>query len=194
MIALFLSLSSLCVCLTAIFPPLLTIALFPFFSFPFFFALLHNIKSFRPTSWMLWASGGALDQYARIWISLSLSAVQELAGELVYSTTNIYIRFSSAGNYHILLFFFSIFYIILYILSLPRKKKLSYDSIFSFHVSISTLNGVRLALQRAHKRQYIFFPPPIFFHVPFSLLFLSLRLLEMYIRSGASRRINHQAF
>jgi hypothetical protein len=140
---------------------------------------------------MLWASGGALDQYARIWISLCCAR----AAELVYSTTNIYPRFSSAGNYHILLIFFSIFYIILYILSLPRKKKkLSYDSSFSFPVSISTLNGARLAPQRAHKRQYIFFPPPIFFHVPFSLLFLSLRLLEMYIRSRASRRINHQAF
>ncbi len=141
---------------------------------------------------MLWASGGALDQYARIWISLSLCCAR--AAELVYSTTNIYIRFSSAGNYHILLIFFSIFYIILYILSLPRKKKkLSYDSIFSLPVSISTLNGARLAPQRAHKRQYIFFPS-IFFHMPFSLLFLSLRLLEMCRRSGASRRINHQAF
>lgn len=98
----------------------------------------------------------------------------------MYSTTNMYPRFSSAGNYHILLIFFSIFYIILYILSLPRKKKLSYDSIFSFPVSISTLNGARTCTSaRTHKRQYIFFPSIFFFTCHFLSFSFSLRLLEM---------------
>jgi hypothetical protein len=142
-----------------------------FLFFSFFFALLHNIKSFRPTSWMLWASGGALDQYARIWISLSLSAVQELAGELVYSTTNIYIRFSSAGNYHILLFFFSIFYIILYILSIPLKKKafLWFNFFFSrFYIDVKRCQTCTSA--RTQTSIY-FLSHPFFFHVPFSLPF-----------------------
>lgn len=133
---------------------------------------------------MLWASGGALDQYARIWISLSLFLCCARAGELVYSNYHISkILLDRELSYPSLLF--SIFYI-LYILSPPtRKKGLSSNSIFflsRFYIDVKRCQTCTSARTNVN----IFSFPPIFFTCHFLSFFFHCGCWKCR-RSGAAQ-------